>query len=372
VAQVAGVSSLDVAALGSQEYHGYDEGYCPLTPDIIFRCGYRNHTSDVVIACHHDISLLHRKVVDLWVNTHTQQRGPSVERILEKGLPVLHKLTSLVVDAKGEFYDKPQKTLVLFLLPLMAFDEINLRMGFEALCPPGLGLTRYAEIDIALMEILPRLLPNTDSQIVSLITVVRAESGNGYDLLWRVLELTVPGFDPAIQVSAPVWMGEDTFDFSCLAFVLYFRLMAKKGLVHDERTKSITFLQAIREPAYVDVITTLNAHIDTFQSQDFGYLPPHLCMMGLATQMHKNAKARIRDIFPSVCRALGYPSPSIQGFVPHQLGLMDNPKSFFTATTLDLSVMTLSRGSSRDDGRSVNASLPGRPRGGPWEPAGRG
>ncbi len=31
VAQAAGVSSLDVAALGCQEYHGYDNGYCPLT-----------------------------------------------------------------------------------------------------------------------------------------------------------------------------------------------------------------------------------------------------------------------------------------------------------------------------------------------------
>jgi hypothetical protein len=94
------------------------------------------------------------------------------------------------------------------------------------------------------MEILPRLLPTTDSQIASLITVVRADSSNGYDLLWRVMELVVPGFDPAIQASAPIWIGEDIFDF-CLAFVLYFRLMAKKGLVHDDRTKSITFLQAI-------------------------------------------------------------------------------------------------------------------------------
>jgi hypothetical protein len=233
----------------------------------------------------------------LWVNTRTQQRGPSVERILDKGLPVFPTLATLDEDVTVEFYDELQKTSMLFLLPLMAFDAINLQMGFEGLCPPGLGLHRYAEIAIALMEILPRLLPNTDSQIASLIMVVRAESDNGYDLLWRVMELVVPGFDPAIQASAPIWNGDDIFDF-CLAFVLYFRLKAKKGLVHNDCTKSITFLQAIREPVYVDVITTLHAHVDTFQSPDFGYLPPHLCMMGLATQMHKNAKARVRDIYP--------------------------------------------------------------------------
>jgi hypothetical protein len=72
---------------------------------------------DAVIACHHDIILLHRKVLDLWVNTRTQQRGPSVECILEKGLPVFPTLALLAVDATVEFYDKFQKTLVLFFDP---------------------------------------------------------------------------------------------------------------------------------------------------------------------------------------------------------------------------------------------------------------
>ena len=109
------------------------------------------------------------------------------------------------------------------------------------------------------------MLPNSDSQVTSLVTVVRVEWNNGFDLLWRVLELAVPGFDPSLQTSAPVWIGDDIFDL-CLSYVLYFCLQAKKGLVHDERTKSLTFLQAVRELAYVDVITTLQAHIDTYLS----------------------------------------------------------------------------------------------------------
>jgi len=267
----------------------------------------------------------------------------------------------LDVAATVTFYDKLQKTSALFLLPLMLFDAINLNMGFEGLCPPGLGLPRYAEIAGVLMEVLPRLLPELDSQVTSLVTVVRAESNNGFDLLWRILELAVPGFDPSLQISAPVWLGDDIFDF-CLSYVLYFRLQAKKGLVHDERTKSLTFLRAVSDPAYVDVITTLEAHIDTYLSKhDFGYLPPNLCMMGLAAQMNKNVRARVRDVLPRVARRLAWdtegwhPStPEIQGY--HQ------PRVFRTETPRDrrpydtAGARTPDRG--RFDGRDFGRGAP--------------
>ena len=331
LAQSAGHSPLDAAALGCREYHGYQRGYYPLTAAIVHRCGFRDASGNVSPFCN-DIILLHRRVLEAWENRRTQQHGPSVDRILEKGLPVFPKLDTLDVASTVTFYDKLQKTSALFLLPLMLFDAINLNTGFEGLCPPGLGLPRYAEIAGVLMEILPRLLPESDSQVASLVTVVRAESNNGFDLLWRILELAVPGFDPSLQISAPVWLDDDIFDF-CLSFVLYFRLQAKKGLIHDERTKSITFLRAVRDPAYADVITTLQAHIDTFLSKhDFGYLPPNLCMMGLAGQMNKNAQARARDVLPRMARRLHWyqddwttPTPDIQGYSP-QVYRTDTPR----------------------------------------------
>jgi hypothetical protein len=64
------------------------------------------------------------------------------------------------------------------------------------------------------------LLPFSDSQVTSLVTVVRAESNNGFELLWRILELAVPGFDPSLQISAPVWFGNDIFDF-CLSYLVF-------------------------------------------------------------------------------------------------------------------------------------------------------
>jgi hypothetical protein len=126
-------------------------------------------------------------------------------------------------------------------------------------------------------------------------------------------------------------MGNDIFNFFLL-FVLYFRLLVKKGLVHNERTKSITFLQAIQEPAYVDVITTLQAHINTFQLDDFSYLLPNLCMMGLAAQINKNTKTRVRDIIPHANWVEwhhngGYlATPDIQGYLSPKVYHTDIPR----------------------------------------------
>ena len=154
LAHTAGHSPLDAAALACREYHGYQRGYYPLTAEIIFSCGYRDAHGGVSLYCN-DIILLHRRVLDAWENRRTQQCGPSVDRILEKGLLVFPRLDSLEVSATVDFYDKLHKTSALFLLPLMLFDAINLNTGFEGLCPPGLSLQRYAEIAGVLMEVLP-------------------------------------------------------------------------------------------------------------------------------------------------------------------------------------------------------------------------
>ena len=150
------------------------------------------------------------------------------------------------------------------------------------------------------MELLPRLLPQSDTQVSSLISMVCMESGNGYDLLWRVMALSVPGFDPTRQVKIPAWDDDNIFDFA-LSFLLYFRLQAKEGMIQDDRTNSISFLNAITEPAYADAITTLMTCITNYVSGiDDGYLPPNLCIMGLATQLHTNARTRVHGVIPRV------------------------------------------------------------------------
>ncbi len=111
--------------------------------------------------------------------------------------------------------------------------------------------------------------------------------------------MTVPGFDPANPIKLPIWRhDEDNFGFA-QAFVLYFWLQSKKGIYYDDRTQSTSFLQAIEESAYFDTITTLMTCIDNYYStDDDGYLPSNLCVMGLAHQLHKTAKARVKSVLP--------------------------------------------------------------------------
>jgi hypothetical protein len=65
--------------------------------------------------------------------------------------------------------------------------------------------------------------------------ITTAESNNSYDYLWRVLELTVPGFDPANSILVPVWSGvDDIFSFA-QEFLLYFCLQEKLNFHFDDR-----------------------------------------------------------------------------------------------------------------------------------------
>ena len=308
------ISPFDVARLGHIRYHGGTNGYTPLTETIIHRCGYTEiHSSDVLLA-YNDIIEVHSHTCDNWEHPRGHYKGPQLERILEKGISSFPRLTAFDVEQMVEFYDAFQKTALIYLLPVTPFDCISIKMGFEALCPPGLGIPRYAQISRVLMEVLPRLLPRSDTQISTLINMVRMESGNGFDLLWRVMALSVPGFDPTRQVTIPMWDDADIFDFA-LSFLLYFRLLAKKGVVQDDRTNSISFLNAITEPAYADTITTLMTCITNYASGlDDGYLPPNLCIMGLATQLHTNARTRAQAVVPRVRRTLGmYVDDGVRG-----------------------------------------------------------
>jgi len=153
------------------------------------------------------------------------------------------------------------------------------------------------------------------------------ESNNGYDLLWRILELMVLGFDPTFPVKIPTWSDEGIFDFAH-AFQLYYRLLSKKGDFHGDKTRSTTFLQAISYYAFADLITTLLTCISNYFSvDDDGYLPGSLCIMGLAHQLNKAAKLRTKSVSREpttwVVRREGhltYPSKALRMFFGWNLG----------------------------------------------------
>jgi hypothetical protein len=127
----------------------------------------------------------------------------------------------------------------------MPFDAINLGLGFEGLCPPGLGTHCYAEICRAMMEIIPHLFPFF-SRVTMAISTIQVENGNGYALLWEIMALSVPGFDPTLHVLAPVQVNLlDILDFGH-THLLYFCLQAKIGLFYNSHKKSCTFLWAVQ------------------------------------------------------------------------------------------------------------------------------
>ena len=68
---------------------------------------------------------------------------------MEKAMPLFQKLSGVTMADLVQFYDNFQKTGSVYMLPLMPFDAVNLKLGFEGLCPPGLGIDRYASIAMA-------------------------------------------------------------------------------------------------------------------------------------------------------------------------------------------------------------------------------
>jgi hypothetical protein len=150
----------------------------------------------------------------------------------------------------------------------------------------------------ALMELVPRLISSGLSpQVNATLASVCFESNNGYDYLWRVLEITVPGFDPTVPIWIPTWSDVEDIFYFAQAFLLSFRLQAKVKFHYDDRTCSGMFLGAVQYTEFADTVTTLLSHVNSFRQEfDDGYLPPHLRLHGLATSIHQTMQARLRGV----------------------------------------------------------------------------
>ncbi len=188
----------------------------------------------------------------------------------------------------------------------MPFDSISLAFGFEGLCPPGLGTVHYSTIASAWMDVLPRLLPQWESVVELAIFSVSVDSNNGFDLMWRILELAVPGFRSMNPVQVPTWTHRTDVLSFCCEHLLYFRLQSKHNKFFNARTQTNIFLRNIQLSEYADVITTLQLQVNAYLllDDDDGYLPANLRINGIATAIYMNALACTRDV--------GLASPQVQ------------------------------------------------------------
>jgi hypothetical protein len=98
------VGLFDIRGLATPRYHGGDLGVRVLTVQFIHECGYRSFSNTMspedVLLSYGKIIQVYRKVEQSWFNTCTQTSGPSVERILERGLTVFPKLHKHSISRK--------------------------------------------------------------------------------------------------------------------------------------------------------------------------------------------------------------------------------------------------------------------------------
>ena len=150
-------------------------------------CGYQSFSNAVsledTLVCFGGIQQIHWKVLQSWYNPRTLISGPSIDRILEKSL-----------EGWINFRTSPIPTS-FHSCPLMP-SVWGITLSFV----PGLGVQWYHKCAMAMFELLPRLLPTSNSEICAKLSSACVESKNGYDLSWHVLELTVPAFDPTVPL----------------------------------------------------------------------------------------------------------------------------------------------------------------------------
>ncbi len=250
-ARLLKLSCHDVDGLACNEYHGGPTGVNELTLKFIHACGYQTfptEDADDVLPCYSHIQLLHKKVRQAWFNPRTLQSGPSVDPILEKGLTLFPKLRETSTMETVAFYECLQQVSAAYLIPLMPFNAICIKNNYEGLFPPGLGTETYAECSAAILEILPRLLPIKNTEILAIVSLVSNASRNGYNLLWRILELSVPGFDPTVPIAQPQWTRDSTILDFCQGHLLYFCLQAKKGVFFTLRDCTNIFFGRLHHP----------------------------------------------------------------------------------------------------------------------------
>jgi hypothetical protein len=133
-------SPFDIGGLANTKYHGDLDGYLPLTPGIIHNCGFTEIDTSDVISSYSEIILVHKTIIANWKGKFTS--GPQIDCILKKGMPSFPRLQSpMTVEAAVDWYNLLQMTLLIYLIPITPLDCIMIKMGYEALCIPGTGLS---------------------------------------------------------------------------------------------------------------------------------------------------------------------------------------------------------------------------------------
>ena len=185
---------------------------------------------------------------------------------MAKELAVFPRLLSTSAKEAVDFYDHLHETSAPYLLPTTPLDAIALTHGYEGLFPPALGTLCYSACGKGMLKLIPHLAPTTLSPAFNaILSTVRSETANGYDLLWRMLRQYVPGFDKAKPITFPFYTDDtDLFVFANLT-LMYFCLQQLHKAPFSNYDKSITFLNGLAGSDYTDQVNTLLTTVEKLQ-----------------------------------------------------------------------------------------------------------
>lgn len=312
-------------------YHGGLLGYNSLSDTFLNNCGFATSlatTSLTYIDLMHaysNLRAIHTLVMAQWYNGHSSTRwssgtsttsGPQVYRLIGKQLSILPKLKDTETSTVIDFYDNLHDVIKHFLIPTVPFDAIIISQGYHAICIPGLGLDRFQASSKALLELLPHLIDSGMSNNINAALVsVKSTTKCGYDFLWQILRLTVPGFNPATTAQVPLWQfNSDILEFA-KDFLLYFRLQRLLRTPHTDSARSLMFLHAIRGSEYIESVNVLVTAVENIVFADPTAekpLPDHLQLHSLAQRLSSSTRTRLTSALVPYANMTAY-GTSIDG-----------------------------------------------------------
>ena len=149
---------------------------------------------------------------------------------------------------------------------------------------------------------------NINAALVS----VKSTTKCGYDFLWQILRLTVPGFNPATTAQVPLWQfNSDILEFA-KDFLMYFRLQRLLRTPHTDSARSLMFLHAIKGSEYIESVNVLVTAVENIVFADPTAekpLPDHLQLHSLAQRLSSSTKTRLTSALVPYANMTAYGTP---------------------------------------------------------------
>jgi hypothetical protein len=239
-----------------------------------------------------------------------------------------------------DFYGRLRIKLRGFGIGLMDFDALLPAWQHVGLTYPGIGEDKYLEMAMPLYDLLETLLPSDDPIVKRVTTTLSGKSQDGFQLLRKVMGMSIPVFCPYKSSKPPVWRKHPDVAEMAKHWNIHFRLMRKTGSVESPVQQSLQFLQSLTEPALLSQVTSIQGLLqavteghDEFDTSTIK-LPKQLTIDGITTTltslpnpMENSMKFATANYFESIEFSDSDSEEGIQGFSSNATASCNNPRN---------------------------------------------